>query len=205
MGETRLHKGAGLLRRMGMTKERKSYPGDVSDEEWGFCAPYLTLMKGDAPLREHPLRELYNGLRWFVRAGCPWRMMPNDLPPWQMVQQQTQRWLRARIVSSTWRMTGACCLRRTAGGNVELAYVDQGYTGEKPAAAGGGQTPQGQARLCPASQTLGGGTHVRVGGALPAAGPRLRTARLHALRLPLAGLLLPHAQFFSSQKSMTGS
>ena len=41
------------------------------------------------------LRELYNGLRWFVRAGCPWRMMPNDLPPWHAVQQQTQRWLRA--------------------------------------------------------------------------------------------------------------
>ena len=47
-------------------------------------------MKEDAPQREHSLRELYNGLRWFIRAGCPWRMMPNDLPPWQAVQQQTQ-------------------------------------------------------------------------------------------------------------------
>ena len=78
-----------------MTKARKSYPSDVSDEEWAFCAPYLTLMREDAPQREYPLRELFNGLRWFVRAGCPWRMMPNDLPPWQAVQQQTQRWLRA--------------------------------------------------------------------------------------------------------------
>jgi transposase len=67
----------------------------VSDEEWAFCAPYLTLMKEAAPQREHSLRELYNGLRWFVRAGCPWRMLPNDLPPWPAVQQQTQRWLRA--------------------------------------------------------------------------------------------------------------
>ena len=78
-----------------MTKARKSYPSDVSDEEWALCAPYLTLMKEDAPQREHSLRELFNGLRWFVRAGCPWRMMPNDLPPWHAVQQQTQRWLRA--------------------------------------------------------------------------------------------------------------
>ncbi len=78
-----------------MTKARKRYPSDVSDEEWAFCAPYLTLMKEDAPQREHTLRELYNGLRWFVRAGCPWRMLPNDLPPWHAVQQQTQRWLRA--------------------------------------------------------------------------------------------------------------
>jgi transposase len=83
-----------------MTKTRKSYPSDVSDEEWAFCAPYLTLMREDAPQREHCLRELFNGLRWLVRAGCPWRIMPNDLPPWYAVQQQTQRWLRAGCFES---------------------------------------------------------------------------------------------------------
>jgi transposase len=80
---------------LGMANVRKGYPSDVSDEEWTFCVPYLTLMKEEAPQRKHSLRELFNGLRWFIRAGCPWRMMPNDLPPWTAVQQQTQRWLRA--------------------------------------------------------------------------------------------------------------
>ena len=74
---------------------RKAYPSDVSDEEWEFVAPYLTLMKEDAPQREFALRELFNALRWFVRAGCPWRMLPNDLPPWTAVQQQALRWMRA--------------------------------------------------------------------------------------------------------------
>jgi transposase len=83
-----------------MANNRKAYPSDVSDEEWAFCAPYLTLMREDAPQREHALRELFNGLRWFVRAGCPWRMMPNDLPPWAAVYQQTQRWLRAGCFES---------------------------------------------------------------------------------------------------------
>jgi transposase len=78
-----------------MTTERKNYLSDVSDEEWGFCVTYLTLMDEQAPQREYPLREIFNGLRWFVRAGCPWRMMPNDLPPWSAVYQQTQRWLKA--------------------------------------------------------------------------------------------------------------
>jgi len=78
-----------------MSKPRTGYPSDVSDEEWAFCAPYLTLMKEDAPQRKYPLRDLFNALRWLVRAGCPWRMMPNDLPPWTAVQQQTQRWLKA--------------------------------------------------------------------------------------------------------------
>jgi len=78
-----------------MATRSRSYPSDVSDEEWAFCAPYLTLMSEQAPQRKHALRELFNALRWFVRAGCPWRMLPNDLPPWTAVQQQTQRWLRA--------------------------------------------------------------------------------------------------------------
>lgn len=78
-----------------MAKQHIGYPSDVSDEEWAFCAPYLTLMKEDAPQRKYPLRELCNALRWLVRAGCPWRMMPHDLPPWTAVQQQTQRWLTA--------------------------------------------------------------------------------------------------------------
>jgi transposase len=43
--------------------ERQKYPSDVSDDEWGFVAPYLTLMREDAPQREHSLREVFNGLR----------------------------------------------------------------------------------------------------------------------------------------------
>ena len=77
--------------------ERKAYPTDVSDEEWALVAPYLTLMDEDAPQREYPLREVFNGLRWMVRAGASWRMMPHDLPPYYVVYQQTQRWLKARV------------------------------------------------------------------------------------------------------------
>jgi transposase len=76
---------------------RKPYPSDVSDEEWAFVAPYLTLMREDAPQREHPLREVFNGLRYVVKTGAPWRWMPNDLPPWEAVYQQSQRWLKAGV------------------------------------------------------------------------------------------------------------
>lgn len=73
---------------------RKPYPSDASDAEWAFLAPYLTLMREDAPQREHSLRELLNGLRYFVRSGCTWRALPNDLPPWPAVYQQARRWLK---------------------------------------------------------------------------------------------------------------
>jgi len=68
---------------------RKSYPSDVSDDEWAFVAPYLTLMREDAPQREHSLREVFNGLRYIVRTGAQWRMMPNDLPPF--VESEAQK------------------------------------------------------------------------------------------------------------------
>ena len=74
---------------------RNPYPSDVSDDEWAFVAPYLTLLPTDAAQRHYDLREVYNGLRWIVRTGATWRMMPHDLPPWYIVYQQTQRWLAA--------------------------------------------------------------------------------------------------------------
>jgi len=192
-----------------MLKMPRPYPSDVSDEEWEFCAPYLTLMKEDAPQRTHSLRDVFNALRWLVRAGCSWRMMPHEFPAWWIVQQQTQRWLKAacfeamahdlravlRMVqdrnpdpsavvldSRTLQSTPesgaragfdghkkrkgskvhaavdtlghllalkvtpaneqdreqveqlAKAVQEATGENVELAYVDQGYTGERPAA-----------------------------------------------------------------------
>jgi transposase len=76
---------------------RKPYPSDVSDDEWAFVAPYLTLMREDAPQRDHALRDVFNGLRYVVKTGAPWRSMPHDLPPWPAVYQQSQRWLRAGV------------------------------------------------------------------------------------------------------------
>lgn len=72
-----------------------TYPSDVSDEEWAFVAPYLALCREDAKQREHSLRAVFNALRWLVRSGAHWRMMPHDLPPWPAVYQQTQRWIRS--------------------------------------------------------------------------------------------------------------
>jgi transposase len=49
---------------------RKPYPTDVSDEEWAFVAPYLVLIRQDAPQRTHDLPEVFNALRWIVRSGA---------------------------------------------------------------------------------------------------------------------------------------
>ena len=193
---------------------RQTYPSDVTDDEWAFVASYLSLIAPDALQRKHDLREVYNGLRWLVRTGAQWRMLPHDFPRWEAVYQQTQRWLRAgcfeaiahdlrlllrlgvgrsgqpsavildaRTVQSTpesgadagydghKRRKGrkvhvavdtlgyllatvitpaneqeraqvaelAALVQEVTGQTVELAWVDQGYTGDEPAAAAAAQ------------------------------------------------------------------
>ncbi len=82
-------------------KSRKVYPTDVTDEEWEFVAPCLTLMKPDAPQRTDALREVFDAVRWMVKAACPWRLLPGDFPPWQVVEQQSKRWIKAGVFEAT--------------------------------------------------------------------------------------------------------
>lgn len=69
---------------------RKPYPSDVSDYEWALVAPYLAPARNRRQ-RERPLCEVFNGLRYVVKNGIPWRAMPNNLPLWAAVYQQSQR------------------------------------------------------------------------------------------------------------------
>ncbi len=68
---------------------------DVSDDEWALVAPCLTLLPEDALQRRYPQREVFNALRWMVRGGAPWRLLPTNFPPWPVVYQQTHRRLDA--------------------------------------------------------------------------------------------------------------
>ena len=90
-------------------QSRRTYPSDVSDEEWTLVAPYLTLLPEAAGQREHSLREVFNGLRYVVRNSVAWRAMPHDLPPWHAVYDQAQRWLRAGCFESLVHDLRACC------------------------------------------------------------------------------------------------
>jgi transposase len=73
------------------------YPTTVQDDEWAFIAPYLTLRDPESGTRTHPLRDVFNALRYIVRTGCSWRLLPRDFPPWPVVYQQTQRWIAAGV------------------------------------------------------------------------------------------------------------
>ena len=59
--------------------------------------PYLTLMREDAPQREHAMRDVFNAVRYVVKTGCQWDFLPHDLPPWTAVYQQARRWITAGV------------------------------------------------------------------------------------------------------------
>ncbi len=71
----------------------KPYPSDVSDDEWAFVAPYLTLLALDGLQRQHDLRAVFDALRYLAHTGAPWRYLPGDFPPWPAVYQPARRWM----------------------------------------------------------------------------------------------------------------
>jgi transposase len=80
-----------------MSTTRKPYASDVTDAEWEFLLPYLTLMRQDAPQRSNDMREAFNAIRYVVKTGCQWRMLPNDLPDRTVAYQQARRWVAAGV------------------------------------------------------------------------------------------------------------
>lgn len=76
---------------------RQPYPTDLNDDEWALMLPYLALLPEQSCQRRDELREVFNALRYVVRTGCQWRMLPHDFPPWAAVYQQSRRWIEAGV------------------------------------------------------------------------------------------------------------
>jgi transposase len=70
----------------------KAYPSDVSDDEWAFVAPYLTLLALNALQRKHDLRAVFNALRYLAHTGAPWRYLPVGSPPRSAHTRDTAGW-----------------------------------------------------------------------------------------------------------------
>ena len=79
---------------------RKPYPTDLSDQEWELIQAYVPQAKSGGRPEKYPKREILNGIFYIVRGGCAWRLMPHDLPPWQIVYQYFWRWRR----DGTWQL-----------------------------------------------------------------------------------------------------
>ena len=76
---------------------RKSYPSDLSDQEWALLEPYVPAVKSGGRPAEYSRREIVNGILYVLRGGGSWRMLPHDFPPWDTVYGYFNRWRKAGV------------------------------------------------------------------------------------------------------------
>ena len=101
------------------------YQTDLTDAEWRVIAPHLPKPCAMGRQRAWPMREIVNGIFYVMRAGCPWRLLPNDLPPWGTIY----RWFAA------WRDNG--CFERI---NHALVMADRKRIGRDASPTGQSST-----------------------------------------------------------------
>lgn len=75
-------------------KKTKRYPTDLTDAEWQRVEALLPRPSRRGRRRSVDLREIMNAIRYLVRTGCGWRMLPKDFPPWQTVYWWFRRFVR---------------------------------------------------------------------------------------------------------------
>jgi putative transposase len=71
---------------------RRAYPTDLTDDEWRVLEPLIPGAKPGGRPRRVDVREILNAIRYQLRAGGAWRLLPHDLPPWQTVYAYFRRW-----------------------------------------------------------------------------------------------------------------
>ena len=71
---------------------RPSYPTDLTDDEWRVLEPLIPPAKPGGRPRSVDVREIINAMRYMLRSGGSWRLMPHDLPPWETVYAYCRRW-----------------------------------------------------------------------------------------------------------------
>lgn len=78
-------------------EERKAYPSDVTDAEWEILEPLIPAISEEAAHVKYTRREIVNGILYVLRSGCPWRLMPHDLPAWGTVYDYFRLWQKQGI------------------------------------------------------------------------------------------------------------
>ena len=75
-----------------MSKPRKAYATDLTDEQWAILEPLIPPAKSGGRPRVVDLREVLNSIFDLDRTGCQWEMLPHDLLPKSTVYEYFAQW-----------------------------------------------------------------------------------------------------------------
>jgi transposase len=78
----------------GDRQQARGYPSDLTDAQWQVIEPYLPARApgGRGRPRIWPLRRITEAIMYVDRAGCAWRYLPADFPPWRTVYGYFAAW-----------------------------------------------------------------------------------------------------------------
>src|SRR3954447_22389419 len=85
-----------------------SYASDLSDAEWAILGPLITPGKQAGHPQVLELRRIVEAVFYLLRAGCQWRALPHDFPPWAAVFYHYAKWRR----QGTWERINAALRER---------------------------------------------------------------------------------------------
>ena len=80
-----------------MPQVRQEYPSDLTDRQWELIKKLIPTARSGGRPRTTDIREVINATFYVIRAGCAWRSLPNDFPPWSTVYDYFSRWKRAGV------------------------------------------------------------------------------------------------------------
>lgn len=69
----------------------RRYPTDLTDAEFAVLEPLFPPAATGRP-RVRPTRDILDAIFYVLRAGCAWRLLPREFPPWPTVHYHFRRW-----------------------------------------------------------------------------------------------------------------
>lgn len=87
----------GVVHRGWVARGERRYLSDTGDAQWGLIEPLLPAPESGGRPEKHPRRDVVDAILYVVRAGCAWRALPVDFPPWQTVYWYFNRWEQQKV------------------------------------------------------------------------------------------------------------
>ena len=78
-------------------RKRRAYPSDLTNGQWAVIEPMIPDAAAGGRPRRAPKREIVEAILYLLRAGCSWRLLPHDFPPWQTIYYYLRRWEREGV------------------------------------------------------------------------------------------------------------